>query len=221
MNAHHRTRRQRFLAVLALTILLCTPAFAQARKDITPPPPAPEKVEAPKTLPGNAGADSTGAPVDPRSYVIGPEDILFVRVWREPDFTGAVPVRPDGKITIPLVGDLQASGLTPDRLTDQLKEALSEFINKPDITVQIAQVNSKKIYVTGEVNRPGSFALIVPTRVFDALNSAGGFRDFANQKDIVILRGSQRLKFNYKEVVKGKKLDQNIFLENGDTILVK
>jgi polysaccharide export outer membrane protein len=207
--------------LLALTLLVSTETFAQTRKNTPPPQPAPERVEAPKTLPGAQGAESTGVPIDPRSYIIGPEDILFIRVWREPDFTGAVPVRPDGIITIPLVGDMQASGLTPDRLTGQLKQSLSEYINNPDVTVQIAQVNSKKFYITGEVNRPGTFPLVVPIRVFDAVNNAGGFRDFANQKDIVIVRGNQRIKFNYKEVVKGKKLDQNIFLENGDTILVK
>ena len=208
--------------LLGLTLLLCTAALAQTTRKNTPPPqPAPERVEAPKTLPGAPGAESTGVPIDPRSYIIGPEDILFIRVWREPDFTGPVPVRPDGIITIPLVGDMQASGLTPDRLTEQLKQGLAEFINNPEVTVQIAQVNSKKFYVAGEVNRPGTFPLVVPIRIFDALNNAGGFRDFANQKDIVIVRGNQRIKFNYKEVVKGKKLDQNIFLENGDTILVK
>jgi polysaccharide export outer membrane protein len=207
--------------LFTLTIVPCMVALAQTRKNSPPPQPAPEKVEAPRTLPENASADTTSAPVDPKTYVIGAQDILFIRVWREPDFTGPAPVRPDGKITIPLVGEVQASGLTPDRLTDQLKQALSEFINAPDITVQIAQVNSKKFYVAGEVTRPGSYPLVVPTRIFDALNNAGGFRDFANQKDIVIVRGSQRIKFNYKEVVKGKKLEQNIFLENGDTVLVK
>ena len=108
-----------------------------------------------------------------------------MRVWREPDFTGPVPVRPDGKITIPLVGDLQASGLTPERLTDQLKEALAQYITTPDITVQIVQVNSKKYYITGEVNHPGTFPLVVPVRIFEDSQQRWGFRDFANQKDII------------------------------------
>jgi polysaccharide export outer membrane protein len=195
-------------------------AVALAQSKATAPP-KPSPIEAPKPLAGNAGVEGTGAPVDPRTYIIGPEDLLFIRVWREPDFTGPTPVRPDGIITIPLVGDMQAGGLTPDRLSAQLTEALSAIIVKPDVTVQIQQVNSKKFYVTGEINRPGSYPLVVATRVFDALNNAGGFRDFANKKDIVIVRGDKRIKFNYSEVVKGKRLDQNIFLENGDTILVR
>ena len=205
-------------ALIAVTIWLAGAAAAQSRASA---PPKPSPIEAPKPLPGNGGGEGTGAPVDPRSYVIGPEDILFIRVWREPDFTGPVPVRPDGIITMPLVGDLQAGGLTPDRLSAQLTEALSAIIVKPEVTIQIQQVNSKKFYVTGEVNRPGMYPLVVPTRAFDALNNAGGFRDFASQKDIVIVRGDKRIKFNYKDVVKGKKLEQNIFLESGDTILVK
>jgi polysaccharide export outer membrane protein len=146
---------------------------------------------------------------------------VYIKVWRENDFTGPQGVRPDGKITIPLIGDLQAAGLTPERLAAQLTQSLSQYINKPDITVTIAQVNSKKYTITGEVNHPGVFPLVVATKVFDALGSAGGFRDFANKKDIVIIRGDKRLKFNWNDVVKGKKLEQNILLENGDTILVK
>jgi polysaccharide export outer membrane protein len=196
-------------------------ALAQSKSgDGKTPPPPPEKSGAPQAPPPNPISES-GAPVDPASYVIGPEDILSVRVWREPDFTGQHTVRPDGKITLPLVGDMQASGLTPERLASQTKQALSEYLNDPQVDVTIAQVNSKKYYVSGEINRPGQYPLVVPTKVFDALNNAGGFRDFANKKDIVIVRGDQRIKFNYNEVVNGKKLDQNILLQNGDTILVK
>lgn len=168
---------------------------------------------------GNQQGVGTAA-VDPKTYIIGPEDVLFVRVWREPDFSLQYFVRPDGKITVPLIGDVQATGLTPERLSDQLKQALSEYINKPDVTVTVSQVNSKKYYITGEVNRAGEFPLVVPTRIFDALSNAGGFRDFANKKKIVIVRGKDRLKFNYADILKGKNLDQNILLENGDTIVV-
>jgi len=158
--------------------------------------------------------------VDPKSYVIGAQDILNVKVWREQDFTGAYTVRPDGKITIPLVGDVQASGLTPERLGDQLKQALSNYINAPDVSVSLQTVNSKKFFITGEVNRPGEYSLATPTKVFDALSNAGGFRDFANKKKIVIIRGGERIKFNYQDILKGKSLEQNILLENGDTIVV-
>lgn len=182
----------------------------------TPPEKPPE---APKILPNSITKDNTGAPVDPKTYVIGPEDVLFVSVFHEPDLTGAVAVRPDGKITKPLIGDMQAAGLTPERFAAQLKQAFSTYIRDPDVTVTVAQVNSKRYTVAGEVLRPGPYPLVLPTRVFDALSTVG-FRDFANTKHIIIIRGSQRIKFNYNEVLKGKKLDQNIFLEPGDTVYV-
>jgi polysaccharide biosynthesis/export protein len=165
-------------------------------------------------------AEGVGAAVDPRTYVIGAEDVLSVKVWREPDFTAPYGVRPDGKITLPLVGDLQAAGLTPQRLAEQLEQALSEYINKPDVTVTIQQVNSKKFFITGEINRPGEYPLVTPTRIFDALSNAGGFRDFANKKKIILIRGPDRYRFNYQDILKGKNLGQNIFLENGDTLVV-
>ena len=155
---------------------------------------------------------------EPTSF--GAEDVLFIRVWREQDFTSQYVVRPDGKITVPLIGDVQAAGLTPERLGNQLKEALADFINGPDVSVSLQQVNSKKYYITGEVARAGEFSLVVPTRVFDALSNAGGFRDFANKKKIIIIRGSERIRFSYQDILKGKNLEQNIFLEAGDTIVV-
>lgn len=181
--------------------------------------PAPAKSEAPKAVP-NGGDTAAAAAVDPKTYVIGAEDILYIRVFREADFTITVAVRPDGKITEPLLGDLQAAGLTPERLGEQLKQALSEYVNKPDVAVIVLQVNSKKYYVSGEVNRPGEYTMPVPIHVFDALSNAGGFRDFANKKKVTIVRGTQRIKFNYQDVLKGKNLNTNILLENGDTIVV-
>lgn len=212
--------RRSTIALLSLTILMCGVASAQSKPQQTQPPP-PEKVEAPKVIPGAPNPDATALPIDPKSYVIGPEDILYIKVWRENDFTGLVGVRPDGKVTLPLIGDVQAAGLTPEGLTQQLKQGLSQYINKPEVTVSVAQVNSKHFTIMGEVNRAGVFPLVVPVRVFDALGLGGGFKDFANKKDIVIIRGNQRIKFNWTEVVKGKKLDQNIFVEPGDIILVK
>lgn len=211
---------RRGLAVLGVLGVCCGTGWAQPQsRQSAEPPPEPSKVEAPKVT--AISPDTPGLAVDPKTYVIGPEDILHIRVWREPDFTGSVAVRPDGKLTMPLIGDLQAEGLTPDRLAAQLKQALSDYINKPEITVSLVQVNSKKYFISGGVNRPGQFPLVVPTRVFDALSAAGGFRDFANTKDIIIVRGSTRLHFNHNEFIKGKKPEQNILLENGDTIIVK
>ena len=216
----------RFLLGTGLCLGILTSTVALAADDEKAPtasaiPPAPTKVEATRVVPDLPPAAATGAPVDPRSYEIGPDDVLYIRVWREQDFTGQVAVRPDGKITLPLVGDIQAAGLTPDSLGVQVKQALTDYIYKPEVTVIVMQVNSKKYFITGEVNRPGSYPLVVATHVFDALSYAGGLRDFANRKDIVIIRGDKRLRFNYNDVIKGKKLDQNVPLENGDTIIVK
>jgi polysaccharide export outer membrane protein len=205
---------------LCLSVFMIAPIFmaAQAPAQQTPPP-AEKPPEAIKTLPNSVGPENTGAPVDPKTYVIGPEDVLFISVFREQDLSGAVAVRPDGKITRPLIGDMQAGGLTPERLATQLKQAFSTYINSPDVQVTVAQVNSKRYTVAGEVMRPGVYPLVLPTKVFDALSTVG-FRDFANLKNIKIIRGQERLKFNYKEVLKGKHLEQNIFLEPGDTIYV-
>jgi polysaccharide export outer membrane protein len=197
---------------LVVAPAIAVPAAAQNR-------PPDIRNQTSQTAPAKPDASTTAA-VDPKTYVIGAEDILFIRVWREQDFTSTYPVRPDGKITLPLIGDVQAAGLTPERLGDQLKQALSDYINAPDVTVSLQQVNSKKFFITGEVNRPGEYPLVTPTRIFDALSNAGGFRDFANKKKIIIIRGAERIKFNYQDILKGKNLDQNIFLESGDTIVV-
>lgn len=195
--------------LVALSIL--GPALAQKQEA------APPRNDPSSTAPVKP---ETTAAVDPKSYVIGAQDVLMIRVWREQDFSGPYTVRPDGKITIPLVGDVQASGLTPERLGEQLKQALSSYINAPDVSVSLQTVNSKKFFITGEVNRAGEYSLATPTKVFDALSNAGGFRDFANKKKIIIIRGAERIKFNYQDILKGKSLEQNILLENGDTIVV-
>lgn len=215
------------MAVFPRCLALCLPVLAVALAAAQTPaqqqqqPPAPEKPpEAPKTLPNSLTADAaTGAAVDPKTYVIGPEDVLYISVFHEQELSGAVGVRPDGKITRPLIGDMQAAGLTPERFGAQLKQALGTFIHNPDVTVTVAQVNSKKYTMAGGVGRPGPFPLVVPTRVFDALSSVG-FKDFANKKKIVIIRGDKRIKFNYNDVLHGKHLDTNIFLEPGDTVYV-
>jgi polysaccharide export outer membrane protein len=203
-----------------LMALACIPTWGQANKS-APPNNTPQVFDT--TRAAIPGTDPVGQPVDPKSYLIGPEDILKIEVFRDQDLSRLVNVRPDGKITLALVGDLQAAGLTPERLTAQLKEALSQFMNNPEVTISVMAVNSKSFTVTGRVNRGGKFPLVTPIRVFDALGLAGGFQDFANQKKITIVRGTDRLTFNYKDFVKGKKeaLGQNILLQNGDTILVK
>jgi polysaccharide export outer membrane protein len=141
-------------------------------------------------------------------------------VWREPDLSDPVAIRPDGMITMPLIGEIKAGGLTPQNLAEEVTGKLSKFINNPEVMVSVMQVRSKRYYVTGEVNRGGAFPLAVPTTVLEALVQAGGFREFAKVKKITVIRGSKRFKFNYKDVIKGKKLTQNILLENGDYIVV-
>jgi polysaccharide export outer membrane protein len=162
----------------------------------------------------------TAAPVDPKKYIIGPEDVLFIRVWDEPKFTEPVQVRPDGKFSMPLIGDIIAAGLTPEQLSENITKSLSEYINKPEVLVTVQSVQSKKYYIMGEVNRTGAFPLIVPTTILEALTNAGGFREYANPKRIIIMRGRERIKFNYKEVIKGKNLEQNILVLDGDYIQV-
>jgi polysaccharide export outer membrane protein len=199
--------------------LACIPVWGQAGKNA--PPNTPQVFDAPRVT--TAGADSAAQPVNPQTYLIGPEDILRIEVFRDPDMSRMVNVRPDGKITLPLIGDLQAEGLTPERLGVQLKEALSQFNNNPEVTITVLAVNSKSFMVTGKVNRTGKFPLVMPIRIFDALGLTGGFQDFANTKKITIVRGADRLYFNYNDYVKGKKeaLNQNIWIQSGDTILVK
>lgn len=182
-------------------------------------PTAEEAANAAK-VPSGPAPVVVAAPVDPKSYVIGPEDILAVRVWRENELSGGVQVRPDGKFTMPLIGEIQAAGLTPLQLTEKISEALQEFINKPEVTVSVQSVQSKRYHVTGGVSRSGTFPLVVPVTVLEALTNAGGFHEFANTKKIVIMRGKERIKFNYNDVVKGKKLEQNIQIQNGDHIYV-
>jgi polysaccharide export outer membrane protein len=180
----------------------------------------PAKLAAPRT-PAEVNVPLASAPVDTRTFIIGAEDVLTIRVWREPELSGQFMVRPDGRISLPLVNEVQAAGQTPEQLTGAIIQGLSKYMNHPQVTVAVAQVNSRKYYIQGEVTRPGAYPLVVPTTVLEALVNAGGFREFANTKKIIILRkGKERLQFNYKEVTKGKRTEQNILLQPGDQIIV-
>jgi polysaccharide biosynthesis/export protein len=160
------------------------------------------------------------APVDPNSYVIGPEDVIKIQVWREGELSGVHAVRPDGKITLPLIGDIQAGGQTPDQLKQAVVKGLSEVVVNPLVYIAVVQVNSKRYYITGEVNKTGQFQMITPITVMEALSLAGGFREFANTKKVLIWRKGKLIRFNYKEVLEGKNLEQNILIEPGDQIVV-
>ena len=211
-------------ALVTFAVFLCLLAalslsFAQSTQQ-----PAQEKQETPAPPPANIQEEdlkkTVGAPIDPKTYVIGAEDVLMIRVWREPDLTGMVGVRPDGMISLPLLGDLQAGGVTPEKLAEKIKEGYIKYVTEPEVMVQVTQVNSKKYFVMGEVGRPGQYMLVVPTTISQALTIAGGFREYADTKNILILRGPKRYKFNFREWVQGKNLAQNILLESGDQIII-
>ncbi len=169
-------------------------------------------------------ADSAGKPHDD-SFVIGNDDLLGINVWKEPDISRSIPVRSDGKISLPLVGEVQAAGRTPLELEREIAAKLANYISQPEVTVMVQQINSQKFNVLGQVAHPGAFMIVNSPTVLDAIALAGGFRDFAKQTKIYILRqnadGSDaRLPFNYKDVVKGKNPAQNIRIQARDTIVV-
>ena len=165
------------------------------------------------------------AAVRPNEYVIGSDDILAVNIWKEPELSRTVPVRPDGKITLPLIGEIQASGLTPKMLQDTLATGLKAYVTNPEVTVIVQEVKSLKYNIVGEITRPGSYSLTEPTTVLSAIAIAGGLRDFAKGGHIYVLRANKdgsflKLPFDYKQVIKGKKLPQNVELRAGDTVIV-
>ena len=185
------------------------------------PPPAAQK-PAPAKPP--AGVNVPAGVATPSDYVIGPDDVLIVVFWREKEMSTEVTVRPDGKISLPLLNDVQASGFTPEQLRVKLGEAASKFIEEPTVTIVVKQINSRKVFVTGQVNKPGPYPLSGPTTVLQQIATAGGLLEYANSKNILIMRTENgravSFKFNYKDVSKGKNLKQNIELKPGDTIIV-
>ncbi len=177
-----------------------------------------------KTVVPAVGTTASQVAANDAEYKIGAQDLLRVDIWKEDQLTRTVPVRPDGKITLPLLNDVQAAGLTPMQLAAAISEGLKKFINTPQVTVTVTEINSRRIYVTGEVARAGAFPLLPNMTVLQALSSSGGFTQFARLKNIYVLRvedGKQvKHPFNYKEVVNGKNAEQNILLEPGDVIVV-
>jgi len=158
------------------------------------------------------------------NYIIGAQDVLDISVWKEPEVSRVVPVRPDGKISLPLLNDVQAAGLTPTQLAAQITESLKKFVTNPQVTVIVTAINSQRIYILGEVNRAGAYPLLPNMTVLQGLSSAGGFTLFANLKKIYMLRmenGKQvKYPFNYKDVINGKAPEENVVLKAGDTIVV-
>ena len=157
-----------------------------------------------------------------QEYHIGLQDVVQIDVWKEPEITRTIPVRPDGKISLPLLNDVQAAGLTAMQLAGSIREGLTKYLNNPQVTVIVSQINSRRVFVTGEVAKSGALPLLPGMTVLQALSSAGGFTQFAREKGIYILRnenGKQvKLPYNYKDVLKGQKED--ILLQSGDVIVV-
>ena len=208
--------RSRNIASLLL-VVLAGPAFAQAPK---PAPPAAAPAQTAKPAAVAAGPDV----VVPPGFVIGAEDILTIVYWKDKDMTTEAQVRPDGRIALPLLNDVHAAGLTPEQLREKLTEESKKYMEDPNITVVVRQINSRKVFITGEVNKPGPYPLTSQTSVMQLLAMAGGLREYANSKKIVIMRtenGKQiSLMFNYKDVIAGKNLKQNVELKPGDTVVV-
>jgi polysaccharide export outer membrane protein len=166
-------------------------------------------------------AEAAPAPAPPGPYLIGPGDMLKIVVWKEPDLTVDAAVRLDGMITLPLLGDVQAAGRPPSDLARGLAEALDRYVEKPRVTVSVSQATSARVYVVGEVLRPGEFALSGGMTVLRALALAGGFKEFARRDGIVIVRTDRTIvPFNYKRVVEGRDVSQNVLLSAGDTVVV-
>ncbi len=176
------------------------------------------------TAVGHPGTVATPAAHDD-SFIIGKNDVLAINVWKEPDISRSIPVRSDGKISLPLVGEIQAAGETPLKLEQGIATRLKSYIEEPEVTVIVQQINSEKFNILGMVTKPGTYPLVGSATVLDAIAVAGGFRDFAKQKSVYILRqnadGTQtRLPFNYKEVIKGRNTAQNVVLQPRDTVIV-
>jgi polysaccharide export outer membrane protein len=202
----------RLSLVLSMAVCLAPAVSAQQQA----PAVAPSSASAPATAPAGATL--------PPGYVIGPDDVLTVVFWREKDMSAEVTVRPDGKISLPLLNDIDAAGITPEQLRLNLEKAAGKLMSEPNASVSVKAINSRKVYITGNVMKPGTFPLTGEMTVLQVIALAGGLQEYADSKNIVILRKvdgrEQSFKFNYKDVTKQKHPEQNIALKPGDTVIV-
>jgi polysaccharide biosynthesis/export protein len=208
-------------AAIAAMVLISSMALAQdtpAQADATPAPASPVSDRVAPDKQNSVVPGSQGGP----EYVIGPEDVLHVAVWKEADLTATLPVRPDGKISLPLLNDVQAAGMTPQQLSESLIVKLKKYIADPRVTVVVTAINSKRIYVNGEVLHSGPMPMSPNMTVLQALSSAG-LNQFAKTKGIYVLRTEngrqEKLPVNYRKLIKGD-IEQNYLLRTGDTIVV-
>jgi polysaccharide biosynthesis/export protein len=211
----------RRISIFAVCILLS--GWLAAQTDTTKNTGSTTSAAQPASADPSTGGAAVGA--HDNSYIIGNDDVLSINVWKEQEVSRTVPVRSDGKISLPLAGEVQASGQTPLQLEKVLATKLQSFISEPEVTVIVTEIKSQKFNILGQVNKAGTFPLTSSLTVLDAIALAGGFRDFAKQKSIYVLRqnpdGSEvRLPFNYKDVIKGKNMAQNIRIQPRDTIVV-
>jgi polysaccharide export outer membrane protein len=208
--------KQSMICLALGIVVLAVPARAQNQDK--------QKGDSQAQTPGDPTALARKAATADPNYTIGPQDVLDISVWKEPELTRSVPVRPDGKISLPLLNDVQAAGLTPSQLAALITTNLKKFVTAPQVTVIVTAINSQRVFIIGEVLRPGAFPLLPGMTVLQALSSAGGFTQFASLSKIYILRnedGKQtKHPFNYKAAINGKQVDQNFLMKAGDQIVV-
>jgi polysaccharide export outer membrane protein len=236
------------MLVVPLIVCFCTESAVRAQETQKPAPPAPSSGEKPADKPGAKPADpakpgtppagqtkpsapppsvaaAAAAGVTPApDYVVGPGDVLAIVFWRENDMSVEVVVRPDGRISVPLLNDIDAAGQTPEQLRQKLITTAQRVVQDPNVTVVVKQINSRRVFITGQVGKPGPYPLLTSMNVLQLISTAGGLLEYADEKNIVVMRTEKgqttNYKFNYKDVATGKNLKQNIELKPGDTVVV-
>jgi polysaccharide export outer membrane protein len=224
------------VAVAAIVLIFNQTIFAQEKQPAAPQAgqeksPQAASVPAPAKPAGGGKTEALKAAqakasiaADSDNYIIGPEDVLFVYVWKEENLSRTVPVRIDGMISIPLVDDIKAAGMTPLQLKEVLLAKLREFVETPDVTIIVTEANSYRVYVQGEVKTPGVFKLRTETSLVQLIIMAGGFTDWANQKKITIMRKEggkdSRIVVNYKKIVEGDESAKDVMLKSGDIVII-
>ena len=221
-NCRSKSTADAVARFLWIACVMCL-AWAAAPASAQAPPPSPSTQS---TQPTSAAPVAAGpvVPAVPPGYIIGPDDVLAVVYWKDKDMSTEARVRPDGRIALPLINEVHAAGLTPEELQKKITEESKKYMEDANITIVVREINSRKLFITGEVNKPGVYPLTSSTTVMQLISLAGGLREYANSKNITIMRnegGKQiSLKFNYKDVAAGKNLRQNIELKPGDTVVV-
>jgi len=198
---------------ICIVLAVIAPAIVAAQRPV------------PAASPAAAATSSSSAALDvPHDYVIGPEDVLEVMFWKDADLTRDVIVRPDGKIALQLLNEVQAAGLTPEQLRAEVMAQAKRFVEDPNVTVVVKQINSRKVYITGMVEKAGAYPLTTGMTVLQLISLAGGLKEFAKAKDIVVTRTEKQTPyvypFNYRDLIKGRNLHQNIVLKPGDNVVV-